>query len=220
MAKDPAFLFYSSDFLTGTFTMSDKQVGQYIRLMCLQHQGGHLTEEKMLSVCKKHDDAIWSKFTQDGEGLYYNTRLESETIKRDAYSESRRNNRSKKTVCETHEDTYVEHMENEIIYRDKDIDNPKDTGKGVQGKNQSKPKKKAFVPPALEEVSAYCKERNSSVDPQRFYDYFTTGGWKDSKGEPVRNWKQKLITWEGNRGRDKPDTQPKPLRKLAAVDCE
>ena len=32
MSKDPAVLFYTSDFLTGTMTMNDSQVGQYIRL--------------------------------------------------------------------------------------------------------------------------------------------------------------------------------------------
>ena len=53
-----------------------------------------------------------------------------------------------------------------------------------------------FIPPTLEEVTAYCQERNSVVDPKQFYDYFTTGNWKDSKGNQVKNWKQKLITWE------------------------
>ena len=57
-------------------------------------------------------------------------------------------------------------------------------------------KSKRFVPPTLEEIKAYCQERNSCVDPNVFYDYFTTGGWKDSEGKPVKNWKQKLITWE------------------------
>ena len=56
--------------------------------------------------------------------------------------------------------------------------------------------KKRFVPPTLEDVQAYCKERNSSVDPLKFFEYYTAGNWKDSKGNPVRNWKQKLITWE------------------------
>lgn len=51
-------------------------------------------------------------------------------------------------------------------------------------------------PPTLEEIENYCRERNSTVDPQKFFEYFETGGWKDSKGQPVRNWKQKLLTWE------------------------
>ena len=56
--------------------------------------------------------------------------------------------------------------------------------------------KRAFVPPTLEEVEEYVKERNSSVDPQTFYDYYTEGNWADAKGNKVKNWKQKLITWE------------------------
>ena len=65
--------------------------------------------------------------------------------------------------------------------------------------NKKVPKKtttKSFIPPTLEEVRAYCQERGSSVDPVRFFDYYTAGEWKDAKGNPVKNWKQKLITWE------------------------
>ena len=65
-------------------------------------------------------------------------------------------------------------------------------------------KKEKFVKPTLEEVEEYCKERNSSVDAKTFYEYFETGGWKDSKGNKVKNWKQKLITWESHK---------KPLQK-------
>jgi len=64
-----------------------------------------------------------------------------------------------------------------------------------------------FIPPTLEEVEAYCKERNNKVNPKSFFDYFTTGGWKDSKGNPVKNWKQKIITWE------KFETQPQPKKE-------
>ena len=57
-------------------------------------------------------------------------------------------------------------------------------------------KKSHFVPPTLEEITAYCKERNNKVDPKAFYDFFEAGHWIDSKGTPVKNWKQKIITWE------------------------
>ena len=56
--------------------------------------------------------------------------------------------------------------------------------------------KKPFVPPTLEEVEAYCKERKNNVDAKKFFDYFDAADWVDSKGNPVRNWKQKVITWE------------------------
>jgi uncharacterized protein YdaU (DUF1376 family) len=90
--KDPAFLFYSSDFLSGTMFLSDEQVGIYIRLLCAQHQRGRLTEKHMLSICKVYDKDVFEKFTKDAEGNYYNERLELETIKRSKYSESRKIN--------------------------------------------------------------------------------------------------------------------------------
>ena len=124
--KDPAFLFYSNDFLSGTMLMSDEQIGQYIKLLCLQHQKGHLKEKDMLIICKTYDDDIFSKFVKDEEGNYYNVRLEEEVERRKKYSESRRNNRkSKKTeknknICVTYDDdmnnicnSYEEHMETE-----------------------------------------------------------------------------------------------------------
>lgn len=64
--------------------------------------------------------------------------------------------------------------------------------------------KKHFVPPTLAEVEAYVRERNSSVDPKKFWDYFNAGDWMDSEGKPVLRWKQKLITWEGRSGNGKP----------------
>lgn len=77
-------------------------------------------------------------------------------------------------------------------------------------RNISKRNAKTFVPPTLEEVSEYVRQRNSSVDPKYFYDYFTTGEWIDSNGKPVRNWKQKLITWEkGNGGKPNNGHAPK-----------
>ena len=56
---------------------------------------------------------------------------------------------------------------------------------------------KRFTPPSLEDVIAYCDERKNNVNAQRFYDYYNIAGWKDSKGNPVKNWKQKMIAnWE------------------------
>lgn len=59
-----------------------------------------------------------------------------------------------------------------------------------------KERREKFKKPTLEEVIAYCKERNNTVDAVKFYDYFEAGDWKDANGKPVKNWKQKIITWE------------------------
>lgn len=93
MCKDPAFLFYSSDFLTGTCCMTNEQKGAYITLMCLQHQKGHLQEKDMKKICGGLDEDVIEKFVRDDEGRYYNKRLEEEIIRRKNYSESRRLNR-------------------------------------------------------------------------------------------------------------------------------
>ena len=115
--KDPAFLFYSSDFLTGTYFLNDNQVGKFIRLLCFHHQKGRLTKEHMLKICLTYDKDIFDLFTQDENGLYFNERLESEVDRRKKYSESRRSNRKKKTNNETPvlniSKTYDQHMETE-----------------------------------------------------------------------------------------------------------
>lgn len=81
------------------------------------------------------------------------------------------------------------------VYPDKDS-----IGKVSIGKNRDIAKPKRFSPPTLEEVTAYCRERNNNVDPKRFYDYYTESSWKDSSGKAVKNWKQKVITWENHAG--------------------
>lgn len=60
-----------------------------------------------------------------------------------------------------------------------------------------------FTPPTLEEVTEYCRERGNNINPKTFYDYFTTGNWTDSKGQKVKNWKQKIITWEKHQPKEK-----------------
>ena len=142
--KDAAFLFYSSDFLSGTMLMTDEEVGQYIKLLCLQHQKGHLKEKDILNICKSYNEDIFSKFTKDEEGNYYNERLEYESNKRKAYSESRRNNRKKKEENKTHEEdmknicnSYEEHMENENVNINKNINKNKNNRKrGSKGKKK------------------------------------------------------------------------------------
>ena len=119
MAKDPAFLFYTGDFSTGTQFFDDEQLGKYMRLLMAQHQHGHLTEKQMLHICKSYDKDIFIKFDKDDNGMFFNRRLDEEIFKRKKYTDSRSNNKSgRKPYLKADLDliinkSYDKHMEDE-----------------------------------------------------------------------------------------------------------
>lgn len=94
--KDPAVLFYTSDFLSGCALMDMRERGQYITLLCLQRERGHMTMQEITRAVKKPSDEVLSKFRQDEEGKYYNHRMEQEIEKRDAHCQRQRENIAKR----------------------------------------------------------------------------------------------------------------------------
>lgn len=52
-----------------------------------------------------------------------------------------------------------------------------------------------FQKPTLEEISLYCRERNNNVDPEQFFNFYESNGWKVGKN-PMRDWKAAIHTWE------------------------
>lgn len=90
-------------------------------------------------------------------------------------------------------------------------------GKTAQ-KNDSEPvektaKAKRFVPPQLEEVAAYCRERNNGIDPEAFVDHYETNGWRQGKGagRPIKDWKACVRTWE-NKRKSEPQIGPNGVK--------
>ena len=68
-----------------------------------------------------------------------------------------------------------------------------------------KPPRTRFIPPTVEEVKAYCVERNNTVDAERFIDYYTSNGWMVGKNK-MKDWKSAVRMWERN---GIADTKPK-----------
>lgn len=54
---------------------------------------------------------------------------------------------------------------------------------------------KSFKKPTLEEVAAYCKERNNNINPENFIDFYESKGWMVGKNK-MQNWKACVRTWE------------------------
>lgn len=186
MAKDPAFLFYPDHFTSGTQFFNDEQVGKYIRLLCAQHQHGHLTEKQMNHICKSYDDDVFSKFTKDDDGLYYNERLELEITRRRKYSESRSDNRSNKNQSVKGKET-IKDMKNISETYEKDM-----VTVNVDVNNTKKGVRKKFVKPTLEEFTSYFIDNEFGADlAKRAFHHYDSADWLDSKGNAVLNWKQK-----------------------------
>ncbi len=64
-------------------------------------------------------------------------------------------------------------------------------------------KRKEFIAPSLDEIKKYVSDKKLNVNAEKFYNYFTEGNWIDSKGNKVKNWKQKLLTWNGYSNNEK-----------------
>lgn len=63
-------------------------------------------------------------------------------------------------------------------------------------KNKNRIEKNKNIEPSLDDIENYIKEKKLKVDAKDFYEYFKEGNWIDSKGNKVKNWKQKLLTWD------------------------
>lgn len=86
MAKDPATLWYWNDWIGGTMIMTRQAKGAYMDLLTAQFNSGHLTETQIKTLLGQ-DQGLWvtvlrEKFLVDGDGKYYNKRLNDEIEKR------------------------------------------------------------------------------------------------------------------------------------------
>ncbi len=199
--KDPAFLFYSSDFLTGTMLLNMEQKGKYITLLCLQHSKGRLSEKDMLHICGSYDADVFGKFVKDEDGFFFNERLSIEMQKRKAYSDSRRNNRIKKDVSNISK-TYVSHMENENENINENINKDEIV---IEDANKKKTTRKKFVKPDENDVYNLMGELNAkggsflSEDKlvtfaRTFIDHYEANGWIVGKTH-MKDWQSTVRNW-------------------------
>lgn len=113
--KEPAVLFYTSDFLSGASDLTMEERGQYITLLCLQHQKGHLSMKQIKLAVGKPADDVLAKFIKDAKGKYYNKRMEEEQQKRKFYNESRYENGKNGGRPKNHMDNHMHnHMDNHM----------------------------------------------------------------------------------------------------------
>lgn len=69
--------------------------------------------------------------------------------------------------------------------------------KAEKEKEIEKDKRKRFAPPSLQDIQNYCKERNNSVNPDKWLNFYQSNGWKVGKNS-MKDWKAAVRTWEGS----------------------
>ena len=189
MAKDPAFLFYPGDYVSGTMGMTFEEKGAYMDLLMLQFNRGHMNTHMIQHTVGHLWEQVKCKFIQDDEGLWFNVRLDFEKDKRKTFTESRRNNikpkekPKKEPSYETHMNTHMDsHMENENENINKDIINNKS---------------KCNFEEALEYISIRLGTEQGKTEAQKFFNYYESNGWKVGKN-PMKNWKAAANNWITN----------------------
>lgn len=189
MAKDPAFLFYPGDYVSGTMGMTFEEKGAYMDLLMLQFNRGHMNTHMIQHTIGHLWEQVKCKFIQDDEGLWYNVRLDIEKDKRKTFTESRRNNIKPKNKTkeepsyETHMNSHMKpHMENvnENINKDININ-----------------KSKCKFEEALEYFSIRLGTEQGKTEAQKFFNYYESNGWKVGKN-PMKNWKAAANNWITN----------------------
>jgi hypothetical protein len=213
--KLPAFQFYPGDWLkdAGLRSCSPEARGVWIDLLCLMYecpQRGVLrtkTNEKlskiplenvsrMIAGCKQKfireliGKGVCRVARKDG-ALYSKRLIRDELHRRHKARAGRKGGQAK----------------------------PKQTGSKPEANTQAKPgsssssssstsvnnKKESrgrFTPPTLEDVEKYIagNPELANIDAGTFWKGFNDGGWIDTRGNPVRNWKLKLRTWSNLNG--------------------
>ena len=91
------------------------------------------------------------------------------------------------------------------IEKEKEIEIEKDNNRAA--------KPPRFIPPNIQDVRDYCKERGNNVDPENFWDFYQAKNWMVGKNK-MKDWKAAVRTWERNRKGERTDRYEN-LRRLA-----
>lgn len=209
MAKDPAFLFYPSDFLTGVQDLTMEERGQYITMLCLQHQKGPLTEKMILLCCGNAAADVMAKFRQDSDGNYYNERLRLEIEKRAGHAEKQRQRAlegwKKRKSTENQEDDKC-HGINPAYATALPLENRNENENKNEIKEVSASKK--FSAPDITQVHNFMDDANVkagrpwpdhivTAEATAFFNYYESNGWKVGRN-PMKNWEASARNWMNN----------------------
>jgi len=169
--------FYDGYYWTYNSVKAFNELFPYMSAKKIRNALNHLIEEGILITGNynksAYDRTLWYALTQKGKCICLNGQMEM-------------------TKKENGNDQKGE----PIPYINTDINSDSNTYIGVKPKAPKETKR--FTPPTVDEVKAYCRERNNNIDAEYFVDYYEARNWELNKGRKVKDWKACVRTWEHN----------------------
>jgi uncharacterized protein YdaU (DUF1376 family) len=214
LRDQPYIPLYVQDFMTDEklIECSASATGVYIRIMCLMHkierygtilllQKDYQTDNNISNFAKKLVKYLpySEKVIEDGlielieEGVLQidgNILSQKRMIEDNELSIKRSKSGSKgmkKRYEKKNDDFVITKDITKCITNTENENENINKEKGVRGEKQLKK-------PTLEEVKQYFREKGYTEQSAiTAYEYYEAGGWIDSRGRKVKNWKQKMI---------------------------
>lgn len=79
-------------------------------------------------------------------------------------------------------------------------------------REDKKREKNIFITPSIEDIKAYCQERQNNVDANKFFNFYESKGWMVGKTK-MKDWKASVRTWEKD-STESPKDQKKSVDQL------
>lgn len=167
--------------------LSDAETGRLLKMMLHYAETGETP-----SQFEGNERFVWAIAKQN---IDY-TETKAETLRQNGLKGGRPRNQneaeeSKEKQKEANESKEKQTEANES-HKDKDKDKDNIIKENVKEKSPGR-----FTPPTLEQVTEYCRERNKGVNPEKWFNYYSSNGWKVGKN-PMKDWKAAVRTWENN----------------------
>ena len=172
--------------------LTDEEVGHLLRNLMLYHAGRYDEMSEFVG-----SEGIAFDFIKDDiDRMEEKAKKTEETNRLNGMKGGRPKKQEKPEETEQNPTKPTETEENPTKgYKDKDKDIYKNNNKENEKEKETL---KRFIPPTVEEVAAYCKERGNNIDPEYFVAYYGTRDWTLSNRKKMQNWHLAIVTWEKN----------------------
>lgn len=212
---------YAGDYMQDTAHLSLVEHGAYTLLLDQYYGSEKPLPSDMVSlyrICrafstdeqKAVDSVAEQYFPVNGDGLRHNRRADREIEKRNAISHKRsmagvigadgkwHGKRDGKCHSANMANATTTTPTSTITTTSTSLHTPLPPCQGEPPPADIPAKRTRFVPPTIEEVREYCRERSKGVDADKWHNYYAANGWKVGRNS-MKDWKAAVRTWENKR---------------------